>query len=349
LTSSPEKGGNTFTFECAFSHEYGIFLYSPFQHFPLFILYRRKILRSYLSNLILVFILLILSGCAASTVSNIEKKGGTALSAQEIFDMSSENTLRLISSDFDAYIFFSRDGSLSARSIFNNNVDYGKWDIKKDGNICLKFNLWYFGDTNCYSTYKDPEKDQYLFFTSNGALAYSATASTGNPQRLKIKTKKDKKDTYVRQSMSQQQSVQQPVSTPATNTPAAAPVTTNSGSVATKEEVKHTVKSMAQNCPDCNFEDADLRQAHLVGANLKGANLKGADLSRANLRRANLEGANLSGATLLSTNLPGANLKDVDLSGADLTGSNLIRADLTGADLNGCILENTLQEGVKGL
>ena len=309
------------------------------------------ILNSYLSRFVTGLILLLLSSCAASTVSTIEKKGSTALDAQEIFDLSSENTLRLISSEFDAYLFFSQDGSLSARSIFNNNIDYGNWDIKSDGKICIKFNVWYFGDTNCYSTYKEPEKDQYLFFTSNGALAYTVTASAGNPHRIKIKTRKDKKTTYVRQSMSRTQGTRTVVAAPVISTPVPPPVqdATNSGSTASKEEVKHTVKSMAQNCPNCNFEDADLRQAHLVGANLKSANLKNADLSRANLRRANLEGANLSGATLLSTNLPGANLKDADLSGADFTGSNLIHADFTGADLNDCILDNTLQEGAKGL
>jgi len=310
-------------------------------------------LHAYPSKFLTGLVSFLLFGCAASTLTTIEKQGGTALNAQEIFDLSSENTLRLIASDFDSYIFFSRDGSLTASSIFNNNVDYGSWDIKSDDKICIKFTVWYFGDTNCYSTYKDPEKDQHLFFTSNGTLAYTVTASTGNSQGMKIKTKTDKKATYVRQSLSQEQSVQNSASASTSASAASPPVLvampTNSGSIVSKEEVKYTVKSMAHNCPNCNFEDTDLRQAHLVGANLQGANLKGADLSRANLRRANLEGANLSGATLLSTNLPGANLKDSDLSGADLTGSNLIRADFTGADMKGCILDNTLQEGAKGL
>jgi len=308
-------------------------------------------LHAYPSTLLTGLVSFLLFGCAASTLTTIEKQGGTALNAQEIFDLCSENTLRLISSDFDSYVFFSRDGSLSASSIFNNNVDYGSWDIKSDDKICIKFAVWYFGDTNCYSTYKDPEKAQHLFFTSNGALAYTVTASTGNSQGMKIKTKKDQKAIYVRQSLSQEQSVQNPasISAAAARPPVQVAVPTNSGLTVAKEEVKYTVKSMAQNCPNCNFEDTDLRQAHLVGANLQGANLKGADLSRANLRRANLEGANLSGATLLSTNLPGANLKDSDLSGADLTGSNLIRADFTGAEMKGCILDNTLQEGTLGL
>ncbi len=304
----------------------------------------------FLSKLIIGLVLLLLSGCAASTLNKAVNKGATALTAQEVFDLSNENTLRFVSSDFDSYVFFSQDGSLSASSIFNNNVDYGIWDLTSEGSLCIKFNVWYYGDINCYSSYNDPDDaNQYLFFTKNGALAYTVTASSGNSQNIKIKTKKDKKKNYVRKSMSKEQSEQKPAPSPAQSPPAPIQVSTNSDSSESQEEVKHTVKSMAQNCPNCNFEDADLRQAHLVGANLKGANLKGADLSRANLRRANLEGANLSGATLLSTNLPGANLRNADLNGADLTGSNLIQADFTGADMDECIIENTLQEGAKGL
>jgi len=304
-------------------------------------------LNRHLSKLLYLLTLLLLSGCASSTVNNAEKQGATILSAQEIFNLSSENTLRLISSDFDAHIYFSQDGSLSASSVFNHNLDYGSWDIKSDGKLCIKFNTWYYGDVNCYSTYKDGEKDQYLFFTDNGALAYTGTVSAGNSQDIKVKTKKDKKAIYVRGAMSQGQEI--PRAAPAVRRPTPAPAVTTSGSSSSQEEVKHTVKSMARNCPGCNFEDADLRQANLIGANLKGANLQGADLSRANLRRANLEGADLSGATLLSTNLPGANLKGADLSGADFTGANLIQADFSDADLRGCILDNTLQEGAKGL
>lgn len=282
-------------------------------------------------------------------MNNAVKQGATVLDAQEVFNLVSENNLHLVSSDFDSHVFFSQDGSLSAKSIFDNNLDYGKWDIKSNGELCIKYNVWYYGDTICYSAYKDDKQNQYLFFTNNGSLAYSVTASSGNSQRIKIKTKKDKKSTFVRSSLSKEQSSNSPPPTPATSTAAVAPVGANSGPGASQEEIKHTVKSMAQNCPDCNFEEADLRNANLIGANLKGANLTGADLSRANLRRANLEGANLAGAVLLSTNLPGANLKDANLSGADLTGSNLIQADFTDADLDGTILDNTLQEGTKGL
>lgn len=293
--------------------------------------------------------LVFLSGCAASTIDSAVQKGATALNTQDIFSLVSNNTLHLVSSDFDAYLFFSENGALSAKSVVANNLDYGSWDIKSDDKICINYSVWYYGDVNCYTTYKEAGKDQYLLFTDNGSLAYSASASAGNSKHLKIRSKKETKTVFVRSSLSKGETGESVSSTSNVSAPAVEPVVTNSGSGATQEEVKHTVKHMAQDCPGCNFEDGDLRKANLIGANLKGANLRGVDLSRANLRRANLEGADLSGATLLSTNLPGANLKNANLSGADLTGSNLIRADFTGADLNNVILDNTLQEGAKGL
>ncbi len=274
-------------------------------------------------------------------------RGATPLSTQEIFDLTSRNTLRLISSDFDAHVFFNEDGSLTAKSVFNNSTDAGSWDIKSDDKLCIKFNTWYYGDVNCYSTFKDPEKDQYLFFSTNGALVYTAVNTQGNSQSLKLKAKNKNTPAFVRKSLKKSKRPSAPVAT--APQPAPSPSINPADPAASREEVSQTVKNLAQNCPDCNFEDADLRQAYLVGANLKGANLRGADLSRANLRRANLEGADLTGATLLSTNLPGANLKDADLTGVDLTGSNLIQTDFTGATMEGVILDNTLQEGCKGL
>ena len=291
--------------------------------------------------------LFLLAGCASSTLDSATSKGAVGLDNEEIFSLVNNNTLRLVASDFDAYVFFSPEGSISALSMFNNNIDHGHWDIKSDQRLCIKFNVWYYGDVKCYSMYREGEnKGDYLLFTENGALAYTGKATSGNSQKLKLMTRKDKQATFVRSSMGQGKA------TSASRTEAGtapAQSTSTQGPGASSEEIVQTVKEMARNCPGCNFEDADLRQADLIGANLKEANLSGADLSRANLRRANLEGADLRGATLLSTNLPGANLKDADLRGADLTGSNLIHADLTGAELENVILHNTLQEGAKGM
>ena len=113
----------------------------------------------HLSKLLCSLVILILSGCATSTLNNAVKEGATVLGAQEVFNLVSENSLRLVSSDFDSYVFFSQDGSLSAKSIFDNNLDYGKWDIKNDGEICIKYNVWYYGDSICYSIYKDDNKE----------------------------------------------------------------------------------------------------------------------------------------------------------------------------------------------
>ena len=298
-------------------------------------------------KLCIVLTALTLTGCGTSTVNNALKKGAAPLSVDEIYSLVNNNTLRLVSSDFDAHVFLAEDGKLTANSLKNSD-DTGLWDIKSNASLCIKFDLWYFGDVNCYSVYSDTERSSYLFYTTNGAFAYTATMVGGNSQNLRLAPPKNKGE-FMRESLSKGQSSSSTPESVQAAPVAATPVTTSTGPAASSEEINHTVKSMAQDCPDCNLEDADLRQAYLVGANLKGANLRGADLSRANLRRANLEGADLSGATLLSTNLPGANLKDANLKGADLTGSNLIQADFTGAEIANSILKDTLQEGSKGL
>lgn len=302
---------------------------------------------------LLLLTLLILSGCAASSISTAVNKGAKALNAEEIFTLVNNNTLHMVASDFDAHVFCNQDGTLAAQALLNSVTDNGVWDIKSDDTLCIKFNVWYFGDAICSSVYQEAETNGYLLFTSNGSLAFTVTAASGNAQNLKIKPQKGMDQSFLRSKLEQTQgkSHSQPVAVTAAAAPVAShtdPVS-SSGPGASTEEISYTVKSMAKDCPGCNLKEADLRKADLVAANLKGANLRGADLSRANLRRANLEGADLSGATLLSANMPGANLKDADLSGADFTGANLIHADFTGATLDDTILENTLQEGVKGL
>jgi Pentapeptide repeats (8 copies) len=313
-------------------------------HFPP---HRRTTLSKKTFIPLLLLTLLILSGCAASSIGTAESKGAKALNAEEIFDLVNDNTLHMVASDFDAHVYCRQDGTLAAQALLNSVTDDGGWDIKNDDKLCLKFTAWYYGDVTCSSVYQEAETNQYLLFTNNGALAFTVTVSTGNSQNIKIKSLKEKDETFLRSSIKEDQGGS--YAHPAAATAALPDPITSSGPGASSEEIRHTIKSMAKDCPGCNFKEADLRKADLIAANLQEANLRRADLSRANLRRANLEGADLSGATLLSTNLPGANLKDADLTGADLTGSNLIHADFTGATLDNIILENTLQEGVKGL
>lgn len=271
------------------------------------------------------------------------------MDAGAIFDLVSDNTLRLVASDFDAHVYYSPDGALAASSVTIYNLDNGSWDIKSDDKLCIKFRVWYYGDVNCYTVYEEPASDKYLLFTTNGSLAYTATVKSGNSENLKVKTKKGTEATFVRSNLERDQGTSRPRPAPVAASAQQADPAIASGPGASSKEINHTVKSMAKDCPGCNLKEVDLRKANLIGANLKGADLRGADLSRANLRRANLEGADLSGATLLSANLPGANLRDADLTGADFTGSNLIQADFTGATVEKTILDNTLQEGVKGL
>jgi len=297
------------------------------------------------SKLCISLTIFVLAGCGTSTINNAVKRGDKPLNVDEIYSLAKDNTLRLVSSDFDAHVFLAENGKITANSLKNAD-DKGLWDIKNNATLCLKFNTWYYGDLKCYSVYKETDRDSYLFFTANGAFAYTATMASGNSENLKIASDK-KAAEFMRTSLNNGGSTKS--KTKATAAAVVTPAIINSEPVASSEEIKHTVKSMAQDCPNCNLADADLRQAYLVGANLKGANLRGADLSRANLRRANLESADLAGATLLSTNLPGANLKDANLTGADLTGSNLIQADFSGADLQNSILKDTLQEGTKGI
>ncbi len=295
------------------------------------------------TKILVILTLFTLGACGTSTVQNAIRKGAEPLSVNEIFSLVSNNTIHLVSSDFDTFVFMAENGKMAAKSL-ENTEDSGQWDLKNDATLCMKYNTWYYGDVKCYSVYQEEKKGSYLLYTGNGAFAYTATVANGNTRHLQIGNKGSQSE-FVREQLRKGGTDTRSSSSntpPSLNTP-------NDQPEASYEEINHSVKAMAKDCPDCNLEDADLRQAQLIGANLKGANLRGADLSRANLRRANLEGADLSGATLLSTNLPGANLKNADLSGADLTGSNLIQADFSGADLDNSILKNTLKEGTKGL
>lgn len=339
------------------------------------LLSKRCAVSSRLFPSILVFTLL-LAGCAAVTQNQMIAKGSSPLTAKQIFDLVSGNTLYLEAIDFNSHLYFQPEGIVSARaeSMTGDDRDKGGWDINGENQLCLKFKVWYYGEMRCYSLFPDTGDNEYVLFHNNGAIAYTATSSTGDSARLYTPPKSDQKETYLREALTTGQSPSSPApaAVEAAVEPAGDPVylreslaagqapqeaempvasshTDGSSPTVSDAEVEHTVKAMARNCPGCNLEKSDLRQADLVGANLKGAKLKGADMSRANLRRANLEGANLSGASLLSANLPGANLRDANLTNADFTGANLIQADFTGAKTENMILTNAHLEGVKGL
>ncbi len=331
---------------------------------------------------LILFCTVVLTGCAPVTHNQMVAKGSSPLVAKQIFDLVSGNTLYMQSIDFNAHLYFLSDGTMLAKgkSYSSDDQDSGGWDINNNNQLCLKFKVWYFGEMKCYSIFPNTGKDEYVLFHANGAIAYNAKASSGDSARLYKKNESSRKETtYLRESLTTGQPSSAPGPAPdlqssgeppqqstflreslataendrpssqEAGTAVIASQTPAPSGLAAPEEVEHTVKAMARNCPGCNLEKSDLRQADLIGANLQGAKLKGADLSRANLRRANLEGANLSGASLLSANLPGANLKGANLTNADFTGANLIKADFTGAKTENMILTNAHLEGVTGL
>ena len=268
--------------------------------------------------------LVVLNGCMPVTMNNLIADGKSSLSEKELHELVASRNLHLEAIDFDAKVQYLPGGTLLATSR-NGGDDKGKWSVSDNDQLCMKFNVWYFGDLRCYKLFK--ENDKYVFFTSNGARYYTGTASPRNGDAVSSQPETESE-------MSKKKVPEQGG---------------NVVTVLSKAERAHALLSLARNCPACNFAGVDLRGAQLVAANLPGANLSGADLRVANLRRANLAGANLSGAKLNQTNLAGADLTDCDLRNADLTGSNLIRANVTGAKLSGALFSGAHLESIQGL
>lgn len=296
---------------------------------------------------LLLAMLLMTAACAVNNQRQLLEDGHAPFSAQEIFSLVAGHTLHLTANDFDARLFFGRDGNISAINR-QNSRDTGNWDINSDQMLCLTFNTWYYEDEKCYTLFASPDQDSsYLFFTTNGARYYTAKKINGDPMNLSREAAGNNK-TYLRKQLAAEgNGNDSPASISATGS--APPVPPAPGPPPSAEEMQRTMHQMARNCADCNLANADLSRANLIGANLAGANLSKANLSKANLRRANLEGANLAGADLSLANLPGANLSNCNLQDADLTGANLVHADLTGALTEGIQLHGAHLEGTKGL
>ncbi len=292
-----------------------------------------------------MILILLLSSCAPGTQNQLVKKGQSSLSSEELFVLIADNSLHLEAFDFDGTFYFQKDGYLSGRDRLNN-LDTGKWDISSEDQLCLKFRIWYYGDTKCYSVFRDQKPDSFILFTENGARYYSAEYLTGDPQNLAKQIRKRNKKKFIRDQLAQEvQDGDSPGSRNISLPPELPPEPPPSFS---KNDTNLAMTRLARNCPDCNLAGVDLKKARLVEANLMGADLSGADLSGANLRRANLTGANLSGAKLITTNLSGAILVNSNLSNADFTGSNLIKANLTGANLDGATFTGAHLESIEG-
>lgn len=290
----------------------------------------------------LVVLVIFLSGCSPGTQSHLIKNGQSPLTAEQLFTTVSGNSLHLEAIDFDATLYFQKDGAFSAVDRLKNR-DTGKWDISSENELCLQFRVWYYGDLKCYSVFRDQKPDSFIFFTENGARYYSAEYIASDPQNLKKQLRKTDKKQFVRKNLAQENQQAN-----ASNSTPSSPHLSSSASPPAETLKTPDIAHLARNCPDCNLAGANLKRAQLVGANLAGADLSGADLSGANLRRADLTGANLSGANCITTNLAGAILIDSNLSGADLTNSNLIKAKLNGATVDGAVFTGAHLEGVEG-
>lgn len=276
------------------------------------------------------FILLLFAGylscsCAPVSQKQYEKNGLTPLSLQQVEQEFTARTLHLEAIDFDASILFQANKTLSATSSAGD-TDTGKWSMKEDNLVCMKFNAWFFGDERCFRIIK--AKNSYIFFTKNGALRYKGSFAT---EKDILPVAADKPSKLPQLSLQH------------------APLKASTQSAEYRPETtKARFIRIAQNCPDCNFSGIDFSNAQLKHANLAGANLTGANFTNANLRQANLQGANLTNATLIHANLPGANLSSANLSHANFSGSNLIRANVINATFNDTNLTGALLESIQG-
>jgi hypothetical protein len=289
-----------------------------------------------------IALLVLLNGCTPGTQSHLIKKGQLALSSEQLFATVADNSLRLEAIDFDAIVYFQKEGRLSAIDRLNNK-DTGKWDITNENKLCLKFRIWYYGDTKCYSVFRDQDTDSFIFFTGNGAKYYSAEFIAADPNNLAKQIHKKSNKRFLRKDLAQKTQNDGGSNTSVPSSPLPAPAPSSP-----KYEKSSDIANLARDCPDCNLAGVNLTKAQLIGANLAGADLSGADLSGANLRRANLTGANLTGSKCIATNFAGAILVDSNLSNADLTGSNLIKVKLNGATVDGTIFTGAHLEGIEG-
>ena len=288
--------------------------------------------------------LFFIAGCSPMTLNSAKKKGDDTLSARDIFNLVSGNTLTLTAYDFDGKVYFNEKGKLA--SIDNEGLqDTGSWDIKDNDQLCMKFQVWYYGDLNCYSLVTDNERSFVFFFTSNGAAYYTGSVARGDSSGLAAQVKTRQSSNYLRQTLAEEQTAPVQSQAPALQSGNQSPSPSQSANMGTSS----SVRQLAQKCNGCNLSGADLKEAMLVKAELEGADLSRADLRYANLRRARMAGANLSGALMNHANLPGADLTGCNLRGADLSGANLLLTNLTDADLTGANLTNAHIENTIGI
>ncbi len=305
--------------------------------------------------------LLLLNGCGPTTVSSLERQAGARpLDAARVLELVENNTLLMEDFESKSYLYFHDSGRVFGVDIYNNK-DRGRWDVSDQGELCFRFQNWWYGDLLCYQVLGGGHGEGYQLAGSSGVIKFRAVWFEGDYKNAFYAVKEPRKSyrRSVRRARKQQAAAPSPGPSAASVESSPAPSGKAGGKSIVEEnsyhsptvnrQIRSTVKWMARDCPGCNLAHTDLKKADLVAARLAGANLAGANLRMANLRRADLQGANLEDAILTYANLPGADLRNANLKGADLKGANLIRADLTGADLTGADLSDALLEGTKGL
>ncbi|MEJ2056463.1 MAG: pentapeptide repeat-containing protein [Desulfofustis sp.] len=293
----------------------------------------------------LACLLITIAGCGPVTKRQAVSLDNIQLTGEELIRAVSDKSLILTAYDFSGTIYFQADGQLSGVDNLDQR-DIGRWKISDNQELCLKFRLWYYGDSKCYTVFNNPQADRLTFFTSNGAAYYTAMSIAGDPAALAKYIEAPSTEKSARTQSLSEKDRQSPGDG---NSKTAEEPRRIVISASQESDSGQTVKRLAGNCPGCNMAGINLSEASLIKANLQGADLEGADLRYANLRRADLSGADLKNARLNHANLPGADLSGADLSGADLSGANLLLANFTGANVSGALFTNANLEKTIGL
>ncbi len=98
--------------------------------------------------------LFFLSACAPATMTQLVAEGNTPLSANQLRELVTDQSLHLEAIDFNGRVQYLSDGHLRAQSL-QGGKDNGKWYITPEDQLCMKFDVWYYGDLKCYKLVKE--------------------------------------------------------------------------------------------------------------------------------------------------------------------------------------------------
>ena len=289
--------------------------------------------------LLSAMLLFLAAGCGlmkekASTSEKATTGEGTRVTAAELIDLLSDNTITIYESGETAIIEMYGNGKMYAVKSMTEKND-GKWSTEND-KLCLQFKRWGFGEEICYDVFRKGE--EYNMYTPTGLKSsyFTITQGVKRGQAGKKTTTAQRQPAKRAATTSPDVVVEEPVAPPV-SAPAIQETYQSSSPQAASRDLGMIYRGMSQNCPGCNLQGANLAEASLLRANLAGANLSNANMVKANLKWANLKGANLTNADLSGANLAGADLSGANLERTDLTGANLEQANLKGATINTAI------------